>query len=71
MGIDLIRKMGNKEKEKAATMLLKGMATEEWNFAKMYRQIEHITGKPYNEGILQKMKPRMLELLFCKFEDDE
>lgn len=64
-------KMTFTEKEKAATQLLKGLHTEEWNFAKIYREIGDNMGKPYHKVTHQKLKSAMFEILVAMYESEE
>ncbi len=58
------------EKEKAATQLLKGLHTDEWNFAKIYRELGDNMGKPYHKGTHQKLKASMFEILVAMCESE-
>lgn len=73
MAIDIIKhvrtQMTLTEKEKAATELLKGAWNRDWNFGKIYKELEEIIGKPYNLSTLQKLKPSMFELLVAHMEN--
>lgn len=63
-------KMTPVEKEKATGEILKGFSNNDWNFAKIYREIGEVIGKPYNKGHHQKLKRHMFEMLASKFENE-
>ncbi len=62
--------MTDEEKEQAATHLLKGLHTEKWNFATVYREIQQCLGKEYHKGHHQILKRSMLEMLVAKYENE-
>lgn len=58
------------EKERAAAELLKGFSNKDWNFARIYKEIGEITGKPYHKGQHQVLKRAMFEMLVAKYENE-
>lgn len=63
-------KMTDLEKEKATAMLLKGFSNKDWNFAKIYREIGEVVGRPYQKGQHQQLKRHMFDMLASRFENE-
>lgn len=63
-------RMTSSEKEKATSEILKGFSNNDWNFAKVYREIGECMGKPYNKGHHQQLKRHMFEMLAAKYENE-